>query len=90
MSHLCDATGITRTGLRITLLSRWAVCRYCGITRMEDYYIWHKQGLTRSQADRRFAAEAGSVWFLRDDWEQIDKKSTYTREHWIHEITDSI
>ncbi len=90
MSHLCDVTGVTRTGLKVTLLSRWAVCRYCGLSRMEDYYIWHKQGKSRSQDDRQKAAEFGSVWFLRDNWKKIDKKTTHTRENWIHEITDSI
>lgn len=90
LSPLCDISGVTRTGLTVTLLSRYIVCRYCGSSKMEDYYIWHKQSLSRSQGDRQIAAESGSVWFLRDDWKEIDKKSTYTKENWIHEITDNI
>lgn len=90
MSPLCDVSGVTRTGLTVTLLSRYVVCRFCGSSKMEDYYIWHKQGNSRSQEDRQIAAEAGSMWFLRDDWKEIDKKSTYTKENWIHEITDNI
>ena len=90
MSHLCDVTGVTKTGLKVTLLSRWAVCRYCGISRIEDYYVWHKESKSISQVDRRKAAEVGSVWFLRDDWKKVDKRSTATRQNWIHELTDSM
>ncbi len=88
MSYLCDISGVTKIGLKTTLVSRWAVCSYCGNSRMEDYYVWHKQNNAMSQADRQLTAQVESVWFLKNEWEKIDKRSIRSREKWLHELTD--
>ena len=40
----CDMTGVTSTGLTITLLSHDLICRHCEPLKRDSYYIWHKFG----------------------------------------------
>lgn len=84
-SFHCDMTGVTSTGLTITLLSHDLICRHCDPLKRDSYYIWHKFG-KRSREKKKEAAEIGKVWYLRRNWRQVDEATTSIKSKWIKEL----
>ena len=81
----CDMTGVTSTGLTVTLLSHDLICRFCDPLKRDTYYIWHKferQMKTRKQQ----AAELGGVWYLKKEWKEIDKNNVLSRVDWLKQL----
>ena len=81
----CDMTGVTSTGLTVTLLSHDLICRHCDPLKVDSYYIWHKFG-RRSKEKKQRAAKTGKVWYLRNDWKEIDKYSYSRGIMWLKQL----
>ena len=80
----CDMTGVTSTGLTITLLSHDLICRRCDPLKRDSYYIWHKFGRRSNRKNR--IRKAGEVWHLRKDWKEIDKYSYSKGVMWLKQL----
>ncbi|KAJ9450717.1 hypothetical protein DIPPA_20071 [Diplonema papillatum] len=85
-----DVTGVTRKGLRVTLLSHQQFPRKC------DEYSEHalltnavvahcfepaKQGEAKMKLAQKF-----NLWRLRDDWETLDTSHTRTLSEYLYEV----
>ena len=87
MNKNCDKTGITKTGLKVTLISYKLICRHCEISKRSQYYIWHHTTLHKTSEEKQMAAERGLLWFVKKDWEYINEHSTATGINWIREFS---
>ena len=81
----CDKTGITKTGLKVTLISYKAVCRSCHSSQRHKYYVWHN--FAKTPLEKQTTAQRGSVWFVKKDWKYINEHSTATSINWIREFS---
>ena len=86
----CDKTGITKTGLKVTLISYELICRRCEISKRSQYYIWHHTTLHKTSEEKQTAAERGLLWFVKEDWEYINEHSIATGVNWIREFNSAI
>ena len=70
----CAITGLSPTGLNVTLLPHDQVCRSCDLKNKPHYYIWHSRA-SRKEPSKEIKAKEGGVWFLREDWKTVFQQS---------------
>ena len=80
-----DWRATTPDGFKITILPSKYMCRQmCDITKVEQYYVWHRGG-SRNTEGKMAYAQRGGLWFLRSDWES--RESSFKGEEWLGDIS---
>ena len=81
--------GITsgNTPLRITSVSRSAICRSCSKKELADIYVWHQRSFHKVGASKKQSLDRYHLWLLRDNWNASIQHVTVTPKQWLLSIT---
>ncbi len=83
--NLIERLGLGVNGFSAVVLPTRIFCRTksCLRKNLQEYYVWHQGGDGR---DKRTSALHNSVWYLKNDWEEVSNGTVAAGRDWLGEI----